>query len=94
MQDFESYDKLHDIAIGEEEEQPPSEFDLRYWHGVLLAFAWTLFALLQIGSARYLKGTYWRVNLWIHYMCGAGITIITLIFSIWGLVKKRKTGLL
>ena len=73
------------MGILEDEKLPPPKFNFFYWHGIMLALSWTLFALVQIGSVRYLKGTYWRVNIWIHAISGAGITIITIVFSIWGL---------
>jgi hypothetical protein len=45
--------------------------------------AWTVFALAQIATARWLKGTFPGSNMWAHRIFAAFITVITLMFGLW-----------
>jgi len=62
-------------------------FDFFLWHGVCLTIAWTLFALVQISTNRYMKGTNWKTHMWIHRISGLIITVVTLVFAFWALSK-------
>lgn len=50
-------------------------------HGVVLWLCWGVFALVQIGSARYLKGSYPKTYMTVHTVSGSLITGVTAFFS-------------
>jgi hypothetical protein len=52
-------------------------------HGWVLWAIWGLFALVQIGSTRYLKGQYPRSYMTIHIISGTFVTVATVFFSVW-----------
>ena len=50
-----------------------------FWaHGWYMWAAWTVFALIQVSSNRYLKGDLPGTNMWIHRICGTGTMLATL----------------
>ncbi len=63
-----------------------TKFSLTKLHGWMLWVAWSLFGMIQIVSARYLK-KYWRVNMWVHRISGTLILLITIAFSLTGIYK-------
>jgi hypothetical protein len=52
-------------------------------HGWMLWAAWTIFAIVQIASTRWLKGSIPGTNMWVHRINGMLIIVITLTFAIW-----------
>lgn len=50
-------------------------------HGFALWASWSLLALLQISSNRYLKGPFWKINMWIHRVVGTVMMAFTLGFG-------------
>ena len=60
-------------------------------HGWMMWAAWTIFAIVQISSTRWLKGTLPGTNIWIHRINGMLIIVITLTFAIWA---WRKVGMI
>ena len=64
-----------------------ASFNFFLTHGVCLTLAWTLFALIQISSARYMKGTNWKSHMWIHIISGLFVTAVTITFALWALKK-------
>ena len=55
-------------------------------HGWLMWTAWSVLSLVQFASNRYLKGTLYGKNMWIHRMIGTTIMLITLVFG-WAAYK-------
>ena len=58
-------------------------------HGWVLWGAWGVFALLQIGSARYLKGKFPRAYMWVHIISGLLLTGVTVFFSLYAQYSLR-----
>ena len=69
-----------------------AEFNFFLLHGWMLWAAWTIFAIVQVSSNRYLKGTMPGATMWIHRISGLTIAIITLTFAIWAWSKIGKNG--
>ena len=49
-------------------------------HGWLMWLAWGFFGFIQIASNRWLKPFY-KLNMWMHRICGTAILILTLVMS-------------
>ena len=52
-------------------------------HGTAMWIAWGLFAIVQIASNRYMKGSHWDTRMWVHRISGGIIVVITLIYAIY-----------
>ena len=57
-------------------------------HGTVLWITWGVFALVQISSNRYMKGSQWDSYLWVHRIVGGMLVILTLFYALyaWGTV--------
>ena len=64
-----------------------NDYNFFMWHGICLTLAWTLFALIQIASGRYMRGTNWRSHMWIHMISGLLVTAVTVGLSLYALYK-------
>ena len=56
-------------------------------HGFVFFFAWILFALVQIFSARYFKHK-WETNMVVHAASGSLITFATMFWGFWAIKLK------
>jgi len=52
-------------------------------HGWMLWGAWSILALVQIASNRYVKGRAWRYHLWLHRIGGFLALALTLFAAFW-----------
>lgn len=50
-------------------------------HGWMMWSSWSVLSLVQFASNRYLKGTLYGKNMWIHRLIGTTIMLITLVFG-------------
>lgn len=50
-------------------------------HGWMLWFVWGILGFILIASNRYLK-QHWKMNMWVHLICGTFSFIINLIFGL------------
>jgi len=56
-------------------------------HGFVFFFAWIVFALVQIFSARYFKYK-WETNMVVHTASGSLITFATMFWGFWAIKIK------
>jgi len=60
-------------------------------HGYVFFFAWIIFALVQIFSARYYKHK-WETNMVVHAASGSLITFATMFWGFWAIKMKGITA--
>ena len=54
-------------------------------HGTAMWAAWGVFALVQISSNRYMKGSHWDSRQWIHAISAGIMVAITLFFALYAI---------
>ena len=60
---------------------------LFYAHGWAFCFAWCIFSILQIASARYMRHK-WETNMVLHTATGMLITVTTCFWGFWAIDLK------
>lgn len=58
-----------------------------YGHGWAFFFAWNIFVLVQIATARYMRHK-WETNMILHTACGMLITTVTMFWGFWAIQRN------